>query len=98
MSRDMRNYVTRGFEDALTAAGFDPRKSEVRHAIANAVSPIAMEFGLRDRLIRDLLDKLYEWRSYALDTFGADTEHGRKLEALEARARIVLDEAEGEST
>lgn len=82
MVRDMRNYVARGFEDALQAAGIDPRRTEVRHAIANAVSPIAMEFGLRDRLIRDMLEAL-----------GSGSRE--RIEALEARARIVLEEEEG---
>lgn len=85
--RDMRDYLRRGFEDALEAAGLDPKTAEVRHAVVNAISPIAMEFGLRDRLIVDLLAEL---RSGPLA--GRD----QRLEALEAKARVVLDEVESD--
>jgi hypothetical protein len=92
--RDMRDYLRRGFEDALEEAGLDPRRDEVRHAVVNAISPIAIEFGLRDKLVRDLLVELDEWRrAYG----GPPAGRGQKLEALEARARIVLDEAEADS-
>ncbi len=92
--RDMRDYLRRGFEDALEAAGLDPKRDEVRHAVVNAISPIAMEFGLRDKLVRDLLAELNAWRAaYGGPPAGRES----KLEALEARARIVLEEVESDT-
>lgn len=89
MTRDMRDYLRRGFEDALEAAGLDPKTADVRHAVVNAISPIAMEFGMRDRLIADLLAELITWRAaYGGTPAGRET----AIEGLEARGRIVLDE------
>lgn len=91
--RDMRDYLRRGFEDALESAGLDPKKAEVRHAVVNAISPIAMEFGLRDRLIVDLLAELGEWRkAYG----GVPAGREPRLEALETKARVVLEETEAD--
>lgn len=87
--RDMRNYLRRGIEDALTAAGFDIQTDAVRHAVTNAVSPIAMEFGMRDRLITRLFAELAEWRkAYG----GVPAGRESAVAVLEAQARIVLED------
>jgi len=87
--RDMRGYLRRGIEDALAAAGLDVTSYEVQHAVTNAVSPIAMEFGMRDRLIDKLFAELAEWRkAYG----GAPAGREGVIEALKAQGRIVLDD------